>query len=177
MRILLVNEYRIMSGAEVIVANLIKYLTECGHVTQLITAEDMRQNPTDMNSPEKNSFTGYLESFKPDVVHFHNITCIGLEPIKICKERGVPCLLTLHDYYIVCQSRMYYRFDRNEECRANNWNECGGCKNNVIGLPHPREIFETLKDIPIVCISKYQESIIRRFGYENTSVIYNGIVI
>jgi glycosyltransferase involved in cell wall biosynthesis len=166
-----------MSGAEVVVANIIKHLQESGHETRLVVAEDLRTIPHDMSSPIKNSFSSYLEQFNPDVVHFHNITSIGLDPIRLCLKKGIPCLLTLHDYYIVCRNRMYFRWDLNRECTASDWTNCENCKNNVIGLPHPVEIKAVLDSVPIVCISRYQEKIIRRFGYKNTVVIYNGIQV
>lgn len=166
MRILLVNDYKTMSGAEVIIKNLTKYLVETGNEVKFVSSE---------NEDINRNFVKIIDEFKPDIVHFHNIVTIGLEPIKICKTRKIPCILTMHDYYMVCRSRMYYRFDQKRECIANNWDECNNCANNTARLPHQSEIFNVLKDVPIVCISKYQESIIRRFGYTNTTVIYNGV--
>lgn len=168
MRILIVNEYRVMSGAEVMVRDLMQYLADTGNEVKLIVYDDLHGDVA-------GNFTRVVNEFKPDIVHFHNITRTGLQPIEICKRSGIPCILTLHDYYIVCRNRMYYRWDLKKECTANNWDSCGACKNNVIGLPHPGEILNVLKDVPIVCISKHQEAIIRRFGYTNTRVIYNGI--
>jgi len=170
MNILFVNEFKEKSGAEVIVNNLIKYMSENGHNTKLIVYDDLKDSI-------RSNFVRYINEFNPDIVHFHNITRIGLEPIKVCIYRKIPCLLTLHDYYIVCRNRMYYRWDKKEICNASDWYNCDKCQNNVLNLPHPSEIYKTLKNIPIVCISKKQESIIRKFGYTNTTVIYNGIVL
>ncbi len=168
MNILFVNEFRVKSGAEVIVFNLMKYMSENGHNVKLITYDDLKDNI-------RSSFVGVLNDFCPDIVHFHNITRIGLDPIRICVFKNIPCLLTLHDYYIVCRNRTYYRWDKKELCDAFDWSDCENCRNIVLNLPCSSDIFEVLKNVLIVCISKKQESIIRRFSYINTCVIYNGV--
>lgn len=72
MNILFVNEFRVKSGAEVIVFNLMKYMSENGHNVKLITYDDLKDNI-------RSSFVGVLNDFCPDIVHFHNITRIGLD--------------------------------------------------------------------------------------------------
>lgn len=166
LKILLVNDYRTMSGTEVLIKSLSKYLKETDNELKLLSTED---------GNVISNFIKIIGEFGPDIVHFHNIRAIGIEPIKICNARKIPCILTLHDYYLVCRSRMYYRFDQKRECTANNWDECGNCINNTNGFPLQSEVFNVLKDMLIVCVSKYEESIIRRFGYTNTIVIYNGL--
>lgn len=39
---------------------------------------------------------------KPDVVHFHNLVGLGVNLIPRVKSLGIPCVLTLHDYWGFC---------------------------------------------------------------------------
>lgn len=185
LRILIVNEFKVCSGAEKIVDNIIKYLSKNGHITQSLTFDDLSGLPptervyVGISDHISKAFKEELLKFNPDIVHFHNITGIGIEPMLICKELDIPFIFTLHDYYIVCHNRTYYRWDEKRVCTAINWNECHKCNDAISNLPSQEKIFDILKDVPIVCISKCQMEIIKRFGYkpENLRVIYNGIDI
>ena len=45
-----------------------------------------------------------LSSFRPDVVHFHHLSRIGLEAVLLVKRLlpGAKTILTLHDYFAIC---------------------------------------------------------------------------
>ena len=50
------------------------------------------------------AMTELLNSFRPDVVHFHHLSRIGLETVALIR-RLLPrtrMLLTLHDYFAIC---------------------------------------------------------------------------
>ncbi len=47
-------------------------------------------------------FRDLLEELEPEVVHFHHVTCLSATMIQVAKERGLPVLLTLHDYWLIC---------------------------------------------------------------------------
>lgn len=79
LRILIVNEYRVMSGAEVMVRDLMQYLADTGNEVKLIVYDDLHGDVA-------GNFTRVVNEFKPDIVHFHNITRTGLQPIEICKR-------------------------------------------------------------------------------------------
>jgi len=58
-------------------------------------------------------FGGLLDAAKPDIVHAHNIYHqISPSIIDVAKRRGVPVVMTLHDYHLV--SPNYGMFDRGE---------------------------------------------------------------
>jgi glycosyltransferase involved in cell wall biosynthesis len=38
----------------------------------------------------------------PDIVHFHSVQGIGVAPFEVCKDRGVPYVVSLHDTWWLC---------------------------------------------------------------------------
>lgn len=72
----------------------------------------------------ENHFKDVLNSFSPDVVHFHNIIGLSLGLIHIAKQRGIKTVLTLHDNWGFChkntiiknESEICLDFTRCKEC-------------------------------------------------------------
>ena len=52
----------------------------------------------------------YLEKVKPDIIHLHSINAIGVSIINIAKERHIPIVFTMHDFWITCP--LYYFDER-----------------------------------------------------------------
>lgn len=60
----------------------------------------------------RKSFSGLLESFKPDIVHGHNIYGrLTTSIIDEARARKTPLVMTLHDYKLVCPSYLMIRND------------------------------------------------------------------
>lgn len=58
-----------------------------------------------------------LADFRPDVVHLHNVYHqLSPSVVAACRDAGVPCVMTLHDYKLACPS--YQMLDRGEPCDA-----------------------------------------------------------
>lgn len=58
----------------------------------------------------RNSFSGLLETFKPDIIHGHNIYGrLTTAIIDEAKARRVPFVMTLHDYKLICPSYLMIR--------------------------------------------------------------------
>lgn len=56
-----------------------------------------------VNNPRiRRCFEETLGEFAPDLVHVHHLTCLTTEVVDACKERGVPVVLSLHDYWMGC---------------------------------------------------------------------------
>jgi len=55
-------------------------------------------------------FRAFLHAVQPDIVHFHNIYA-GLTTVVVdeCERANVPCVITLHDYKLVCPSYLMLR--------------------------------------------------------------------
>lgn len=67
-----------------------------------------------------------LRRFRPDVVHFHNVSGTSLAAHMACAALGVPAVQTLHDYWLLCQNNMLYR-DDGSLCPARGRAGCGQC--------------------------------------------------
>jgi glycosyltransferase involved in cell wall biosynthesis len=55
------------------------------------------------NRAVEQALTGYLDRLQPDLVHFQHLTCLSTGLIEVAKTRELPTVLTLHDYWLVCQ--------------------------------------------------------------------------
>lgn len=49
------------------------------------------------------TFSGILETLRPDLVHFHSIQFMGLEMLDCCRKRNVPYVVTAHDAWWICE--------------------------------------------------------------------------
>jgi glycosyltransferase involved in cell wall biosynthesis len=56
-------------------------------------------------------FGELLEAERPDVVHFHHVTCLSTNLIAEAFRRGIPIVYTLHDYWLICQRGQFLKTD------------------------------------------------------------------
>ncbi|WP_101297917.1 glycosyltransferase family 4 protein [Halegenticoccus soli] len=54
-------------------------------------------------------FVDALDSFDPDVVHFQHLKRLSATLPERCRERGIPCVATLHDFWTICHREQLYR--------------------------------------------------------------------
>ncbi len=57
-------------------------------------------------------FAAYLDSFTggpPDVVHFQHLFKLSGDLIALCRRRGIPTVVTLHDYWYLCDNGQLLR--------------------------------------------------------------------
>ncbi len=47
-------------------------------------------------------FVEALEELEPDVVHVHHLTCLSTSILERLRARGVPVVMTLHDFWMGC---------------------------------------------------------------------------
>ncbi len=114
MKVLHVNDYRSLGGAEVVMAVTVSLLRDRGLEVETFTAADvtgLRRTPlTYVNSPKaRRALEGRLASFKPDVVHLHNFYHVlspGILAVLAREKRRRPLrvVMTAHDYHLVCPS-------------------------------------------------------------------------
>jgi GT2 family glycosyltransferase/glycosyltransferase involved in cell wall biosynthesis len=43
-----------------------------------------------------------IGEIEPDIAHAHHLTCLSTDLLMTLKKRGVPVVLTLHDYWMLC---------------------------------------------------------------------------
>ncbi len=78
------------------------------------------------NSEAKNNLKLLIDEFKPDVAHLHNIAH-QLSPsiIDALKEKGVPVVMTLHDWKIICPNyKLFTKGEVCERCKGGKYFNC-----------------------------------------------------
>jgi GT2 family glycosyltransferase/glycosyltransferase involved in cell wall biosynthesis len=43
-----------------------------------------------------------IDRFRPDIAHIHHLTCLSTDIVSELSDRGIPSLMTLHDYWLMC---------------------------------------------------------------------------
>lgn len=133
MKILLVNKYfYLKGGAEQVMFDTADILIENGHEVSFFSMEYPKNKTTeysnyfvsnvDFNSQEiahagkaamrilysfeaKRNIERLIHTFRPDIAHLHNIYHqISPSIIHSLKKAGIPIVMTLHDYKLVCAS-------------------------------------------------------------------------
>lgn len=56
-------------------------------------------------------FGQMLDAVRPDVVHAHSIQGFGASILRLCHERGIPYVVTLHDAWWLCDRQFMVRGD------------------------------------------------------------------
>ena len=57
------------------------------------------------------TFGHLLDAVRPDVVHAHSIQGFGAPILRLCRERGIPYVVTLHDAWWLCDRQFMVRGD------------------------------------------------------------------
>ncbi len=138
MRVLLVNKFHFLKGgAERAVFDIAELLRSHGHEVAFLSMAHSENRPeaspsefvSEAEYHKKHSFfqsarlafrilwnfeaekkmEALLDSFRPDIVHFHD-TYRELSPsvIRSVKKRGIPSVMTLHDYALLSPSRTLF---------------------------------------------------------------------
>ena len=56
-------------------------------------------------------FEERLDEFRPDVVHIHHLTCLSTGIPALLRRRGIPCVMSLHDFWLSCPRGQIIRTD------------------------------------------------------------------
>ncbi|MBB2205752.1 glycosyltransferase [Gluconacetobacter takamatsuzukensis] len=56
-------------------------------------------------------FEQHVAAFRPDVVHLHATQGLGVGLVDVCRARGIPYVITLHDAWWVCERQFMVRRD------------------------------------------------------------------
>lgn len=74
-------------------------------------------------------FRAYLHGQRPDLVHVHHVTRLSTTLIEVCIEMGIPVVLTLHDYWMMClRGKRFHPLD-NKVCEELDRDVCVKCLN------------------------------------------------
>jgi glycosyltransferase involved in cell wall biosynthesis len=72
------------------------------------------------------AFAAFLDREAPDVVHFHHLTCLSTTSVSEAKQRGIPVVCTLHDFWILCPRSQLVRRDQSL-CERHTSTDCVNC--------------------------------------------------
>lgn len=103
------------------------------HVTRMsYDYSDHRSLAQMVRNPEAEEVVaGWLRFRQPDVVHVHHLTGFGMGALVRMHGEGVPVLMTLHDYWVLCPRGQMVRFTtkalEGEVCGGLNPEVCGRC--------------------------------------------------
>ncbi len=78
-------------------------------------------------------FGQVLDEHRPDVVHFHHVTCLSTNLIAEAHRRNIPVVYTLHDYWLICQRGQFLKRDLSV-CPGQEDGECVKCLSWQLGL-------------------------------------------
>lgn len=120
MRVLQVhNRYRLRGGEDAVVDATMALLHERGVEARLFTRDSgemggvsakIRGVATSIHSPEAaRAIASEIDAFRPDVVHVHNVfPMISPAVFAVCGAKGVPAVMTLHNYRLTCPIGVHF---------------------------------------------------------------------
>lgn len=137
MRILFLhNDYGKYSGEEAVVDRMVADCLQAGHTVEVLRPSTQSLRGT-LWGNIRGFFSGIysfegvssvrqkLKDFHPDVVHVHNLyPFISPAALFECKKVGVPVVMTVHNYRLICPTGLFLRNGVPcEEClhRGNEW--------------------------------------------------------
>jgi GT2 family glycosyltransferase/glycosyltransferase involved in cell wall biosynthesis len=74
-----------------------------------------------------------IEGFRPQVAHVHHLTCLSTHIPGQLASRGIPCFMTLHDYWLLCHRGQLV--DRTLKPCAGPLQGCSRCVDDTAGVP------------------------------------------
>jgi glycosyltransferase involved in cell wall biosynthesis len=77
--------------------------------------------------PTEAAFARVLSQFRPDVVHVHDLGGLPSAILTVAEHRGLPVVMTLHDYQALCPTIRLYDADGQNCLRARPGEMCVRC--------------------------------------------------
>lgn len=74
-----------------------------------------------------------IAAFAPDVAHVHHLTCLSTRIPALLASAGVPCVMTLHDYWLLCHRGQL--LDRDLRVCAGPDGGCTRCVDAAVAAP------------------------------------------
>lgn len=97
------------------------------------------------NADIAEKFGAHLDAVRPDIVHFHHLTCLCTTCIEEAHRRGIPIVYTLHDFWLFCPRGQFLTRDL-QICKRPEGRRCLLCNANQLGIAPERtkEIYSWL---------------------------------
>ncbi len=90
--------------------------------------EDTYRNPTVLRAA-----ASVVSEIRPDIAHVHHLTCLSTDLVEFLSGQGVPVVLTLHDYWMLCHRGQLFDLDE-RRCDGPIDGECCRCVPASAGL-------------------------------------------
>lgn len=196
MKILLVhNDYGKYSGEEAVVDRMAAMLPQLGHeVAQL------RMSTADSRESLKGKIHGFVAGFhsppgikamrdaiireRPDVVNVHNLyPFISPAALRECKKAGIPVIMTVHNFRLICPTGLFMRDGRPCETCLEKGNEWGcvrhNCEHSILksigyagrnALARIRGHYKECVDY-FACITDFQRRKLTEAGFDPNKLI------
>ena len=161
MKVLMLNDFWEVSGAEKVFRTLARELSNMGHDVSTIVYEASGMLPS------------IVDDFKPDIIHQHNCSRFGASTLSYAED--YPFVQTVHDYWPVCRNRGHFLHDEDRICDATDQSRCGPCTNYLVKLPMPEVTLKMLEKATMVTVSAHMMQYLTRFGYQDVRHIHNGL--
>lgn len=149
-----------LGGTETYVAHLSRTLTQRGHLVSVFSRiadatrpeyateavhrdgyEVTRVNNTFSrldtfsltytNEVVSQRFGAFLDRFAPELVHFHHLMYLSTTCIREAVRRRIPVVMTLHDYWLICQRGRFLKPDLSV-CPGQSDEGCARCFAHVL---------------------------------------------
>ena len=78
------------------------------------------------NAAVAQGFGAFLDACSPDVVHFHHLMYLSTSCIQEAARRRIPVVMTLHDYWLICQRGRFLKPDLSQ-CAGQTDEGCARC--------------------------------------------------
>ncbi|MDR0866402.1 MAG: glycosyltransferase family 4 protein [Candidatus Symbiothrix sp.] len=197
MKILLIhNNYGIHSGEEAVVDRQIALFREMGHTVDVYRKTTEGKRDTFIGEA-KGFFTAFyspssvkdikniLKTNRPDVVIIHNLyPYISPAILKPIKQAGVPIIMTVHNFRLICPTGLFMRdFRPCELCleKGNEWSciqyNCEHSRLKSIGYAgrnwYARKTKAYLNHVDFyACITQFQIQKLIQAGYDPEKMVY-----
>ncbi|MCD6452487.1 MAG: glycosyltransferase [Acidobacteria bacterium] len=85
-------------------------------------------------------FADFIEKSGFHLIHFHHLQRIPLSLPLVARKEGIPYIVTLHDFFLLCHHSHLLRFGKNRPCSdASDLIECSFCFRDEY-FPHRRDL-------------------------------------
>lgn len=113
---------------------------------------------TFFNPSIEKAFERFLNEAAPDLVHFQHVMLLSYRLVAAAKGRGLPTLLTLHDYWFICANSQLI------------WPDAQVCRGKALGLNCARCVLSArmqspLADVlrpPVAVLLRVRDLLVRR---------------
>jgi glycosyltransferase involved in cell wall biosynthesis len=79
-----------------------------------------------LNSVVAERFGAFLDVSSPDIAHFHHVMYLSTTCIREAVRRKIPVVMTLHDYWLICQRGRFLKPDLSQ-CPGQTDEGCARC--------------------------------------------------